>query len=553
MSSEQQQPTVIVLGTAIAAGVVLCPVVKNINGDLYPWSILSCVIAAHFLVAFGLQQMSDGDFWAAQHLAFWAISCAIVSLWTNVLVYRIFFHPLNHFPGPFGAKLSKFWSLSQVVKSKSRWYRVCVDLHRKYGDYVRTGPNELVIRDPAALAPLLGVRNKRGPFYGATQKSLHTNQDPEFHKQRRKVWDMAFKQTLTDYGPRIEEFTDALLARLDKVTGKEVLVNEFCLHYVYDVMSGVGFGSETRFIECESSDFANNLLAQIQGGIAAIAFLAHVPWMLTIAESLTFLGGPMKLFREWSAEQAKKRRLTTNPRPDIMGHLLEQTPDDAEGRALLDADSRLIIGAGSDTTGSALTVLFMLLAYYRSYQERVREEVEQSFADNTYTCARPQMLLDAMINEALRLAPPILFNLQRYPPKGGIKIGDVYIPEGTVCCIGAYQLHHDPRNFPQPDDFIPERWTSRPELVANKNAFVPFTMGPYMCPGRSIAMMEMRSVIARTVQKYDISFPQGTDFDIQEFLENIKDHFTAGVPELKLVFTPRKVLPVCRWPEARSQ
>lgn len=96
----------------------------------------------------------------------------------------------------------------------------------------------------------------------------------------------------------------------------------------------------------------------------------------------------------------------------------------------------------SDTTGSALTVLFMLLAYYRSYQERVREEVEQSFADNTYSCARPQVLLDAVINETLRLAPPILFNLQRYPSKGGITIGDVYIPEGTVCCIGAFQLHH---------------------------------------------------------------------------------------------------------------
>jgi cytochrome P450 len=62
-----------------------------------------------------------------------------------------------------------------------------------------------------------------------------------------------------------------------------------------------------------------------------------------------------------------------------------------------------------------------------------------------------------------------------------------------------------------------------------------------MCPGKSVAMMEMRSVIARTVQRYDISFPPGrTDFDIQEYLINIKDHFIAGVPELKLVFTPRK-------------
>jgi cytochrome P450 len=96
----------------------------------------------------------------------------------------------------------------------------------------------------------------------------------------------------------------------------------------------------------------------------------------------------------------------------------------------------------SDTTVSGLVVLFLHLAYYQDYQEKVREEVEQSFADNTYTCARPQTLLDAVINESLRVAPPILFNLQRYPPKGGLQIGDVYIPEGTNCCMGAYQLHH---------------------------------------------------------------------------------------------------------------
>lgn len=53
-------------------------------------------------------------------------------------------------------------------------------------------------------------------------------------------------------------------------------------------------------------------------------------------------------------------------------------------------------------------------------------------------------------------------------------------------------------------------------------------------------MMELRSVIARSVQRYDISLPPGSDFDLQEFLSNIKDHFTAGAPPLNLVFTPRE-------------
>lgn len=131
MSSPQQSLTVAVLGIAIATGLILYQAIKNFNFEQYPLSVVGCVIAAYLLVAVGIQLSREdyATFWAAQHLAFWAILCAIVSICTSSLIYRTFFHPLNHFPGPFGAKLSKFWSLRQVVKSKSRWYRVCVELH----------------------------------------------------------------------------------------------------------------------------------------------------------------------------------------------------------------------------------------------------------------------------------------------------------------------------------------------------------------------------------------------------------------------------------------
>lgn len=91
----------------------------------------------------------------------------------------------------------------------------------------------------------------------------------------------------------------------------------------------------------------------------------------------------------------------------------------------------------------------------------------------------------------------------------------------------------------QPEKFIPERWTTRPELIIHKNACIPFVMGPYKCPGKAIAMMELRSVIAKTVCRYDISFPKSAKFDLNEFFLGVKDHFTAGIPEQELVFTRR--------------
>jgi hypothetical protein len=119
-----------------------------------------------------------------------------VPLWFSILSYRAFFHPLRSFPGPFHARLSKWWTVRQVWNSNWHWHRVQQDMQAQYGDYVRTGPREITIFDPAAVQPLLGVKSltTKGPFYDVMETSLHLNRDKVFHKQRRKIWDNAMKE-----------------------------------------------------------------------------------------------------------------------------------------------------------------------------------------------------------------------------------------------------------------------------------------------------------------------------------------------------------------------
>lgn len=118
----------------------------------------------------------------------------------------------------------------------------------------------------------------------------------------------------------------------------------------------------------------------------------------------------------------------------------------------------------------------------------------------------------------------------------GPSIADVTI----YFVIGTDLYYTDKRNFVEPEKFIPERWTTRPELIIKKNACIPFVMGPYKCPGKAIAMMELRSVIAKVVCRYDISLPKDSKFDLNAFFAGVKDHFTAGIPEQELVFTRRE-------------
>ncbi len=62
----------------------------------------------------------------------------LTSIWTSIIVYRIFFHPLRRFPGPFMAKVSKFWHVLKLAPKLDN-YRQLDEMHRRYGDFVRTG------------------------------------------------------------------------------------------------------------------------------------------------------------------------------------------------------------------------------------------------------------------------------------------------------------------------------------------------------------------------------------------------------------------------------
>lgn len=227
------------------------------------------------------------------------------------------------------------------------------------------------------------------------------------------------------------------------------------------------------------------------------------------------------------------RMARKDAKPDLIGHLIANTPDNNAGRELLYGDSRLIISAGSETTSTALTFVLMQLAIHPEYMRAVRDEFQQNAA--TYHCQRPLPLLEAVINESMRLNPSVFFASQRVTPPEGLTINGHFIPGNMIVQIPPFPMLHDSRNFVQPEDFIPERWTHREkELVLNKAAFMPFLVGAYSCAGKALAMMELRSVIGRVVSEFDIILPE--DFQAEKFWNGILDHFTAGVPSQEVKF-----------------
>jgi len=147
----------LLLIAAAVAGTAAHQFAKHVEVDEHPLSILLFIIGSHIVIAghlvlfygFQMHDFANGKFWDALWDAYLIAGGGVVVLWVNMLVYRAFLHPLSRagFKGPFGARLSKFWALGKVVKSKIRWYQVVGELHEKYGDYVRTGTS------PRLLSP----------------------------------------------------------------------------------------------------------------------------------------------------------------------------------------------------------------------------------------------------------------------------------------------------------------------------------------------------------------------------------------------------------------
>lgn len=208
---------------------------------------------------------------------------------------------------------------------------------------------------------------------------------------------------------------------------------------------------------------------------------------------------------------------------------------------MLQGDARLIIVAGSDTTAATLTHVFHYLAKDPSQVEKLRTELTPLLeADGSVSHTKIQNAdhLNGCINEALRLNPAVPSAVHRMTPPEGLDVGGTHIPGGMDVFCPQYVISRNEEAYTRAYEFYPERWYSEPDMIKNKTCFAPFSIGVYGCIGKPLALLEMRTLIAKLVMKYDVAFAPGEDG--KALMEDTKDHFTLGLADLNLTFQPRK-------------
>ncbi|KMQ92393.1 cytochrome p450 9e2 [Lasius niger] len=202
-------------------------------------------------------------------------------------------------------------------------------------------------------------------------------------------------------------------------------------------------------------------------------------------------------------------------RPDMIQLMMDIRGK--EGRRELNIDDMtaqafIFFFGGFDTTSTAMSFVAHELAANPDVQIKLRQEIdkvlEESNGEVTYETINQFEYLDLVINETLRLYPPVAF-LERIcdkayelpPALPGEK--PFTMKKGMICWIPVFAIHHDAKYYDDPEKFRPERFLDN-KMYHNSSFYMPFGLGPRMCIANRFAMLEVKVLLFHLLARCEL-------------------------------------------------
>ncbi|MCA1612819.1 MAG: cytochrome P450 [Acidobacteria bacterium] len=425
--------------------------------------------------------------------------------------------PRRRPPGP----RDPLFGLNEVREVRRDMLAYYAGLHRLYGDAarVRFGPFvQHVFFHPDQIKEVLLTKADRFEKIARARAVLSqwdgnglVLSEGEFWRRQRRLMQPAFHHDRVarmagDMVSITAELREEWAARCARGGGHcDVEVNDAMTALALNIASKTLFGADV-------SDQTARLGA-------AVAFLSDEA-VRELQEPLTLPRWvPLaRVRRKWEAIELidrttrdiiAERRASGEDRGDLLSMLLAAVDEEGDGAGMTDEQARdeavTLFLAGHDTSAAALTWVFYQLARHADARGRVERELDDALGGAPPTMADLRRLpyLEMVVRETLRLNPPAVGLFPRQATED-VEIGGYRVRRGEQVQLMTYVTQRDPRWFPDPERFDPERFAPGRAEEIPQHAYFPFGAGPRVCIGRQFALVELQIVAATLLQHLSV-------------------------------------------------
>ncbi|KAI1840576.1 hypothetical protein JX266_013240 [Neoarthrinium moseri] len=469
-------------------------------------------------------------------------------------VYATTFSPLAKIPGPLARKFSYLPCVFMSLQGRES--HAVRDLHHQYGPVVRVNPEMVSFTNPTAWKEIYGY-----PGVKKFKKSGYRQLRPGVpdlltangtdHARQRAALNRAFSEkALREQEHYFQDHVHLFLTRLDERCAQKQSINitQWIEFLAFDIIGTLAFSSPFNCLEDQGYHpwvlLLLNFFKSTHWVLAARMCGIFFPLVLAFGPIRDLQKGEEHLRRSYAKVQERINMPEDEERNDFWTYISRQNEQKEGSMSVqeMEVNAALLIPAGSDTIATTVSGCLYLLLKHPNTLARLRKELEDEFvSEKDITMARLAALpyIRAVVEEALRMYPPISGELRRVVPREGAVVCGHFIPGNTIISVYAFAACDNPANFARPKQFTPERWLQtdeRPTWTRNDHleASQPFSVGPRNCIGISLAYAETKLILARLLFRFDLELLDD-DFNI----ENQKVYVMWKKPPLSVNLTKR--------------
>ena len=389
-----------------------------------------------------------------------------------------------------------------------------------YGDVVRIDvPRSAayLLNDPELVHGVLVAGHRsfhKGPTIQAAKmllgESLLTSEDETHLRRRRHIQPMFHHERIATYAASMVRFAERAAERWGD--GDEVDIQAEMSALTLAVVGDTLFGTDVD--ERRSATVRRALTDTL-----AMFDRVYSP----LFRLLVRLPSPTMRRYRWVesdlnrviAEMIAERREAGANGDDLLSLLLRA---DEEGVGMTDEQVRdealTLFLAGHETTAIALTWTWWLLSRNPKVEARLHAELDAVLSEGGPSVGDLPNLpyTQAVISESIRLRPPV-WAIGR-TATAGHRANGYAIDRGSIVVVSPWLLHHDPRWWPEPESFRPERWLDD-DPDRPRYAFIPFGGGPRVCIGEPFARLEAAMLLASIARRWRFASPSDGEPDLQ--------------------------------------